>query len=95
MVRDDLHRHDIARHREGHACPVAVVTEEGVMTVKWRDDIQKWQAVINDKELFGKKRPAKSFEYEKDAKKWERGTIKEAEDGRRCELEARAIQPSG
>ena len=31
------------------------------MTVKFREDTGKWQAVLNNKELFGNKRPAKSF----------------------------------
>ena len=56
------------------------------MTVKWRKDTKKWQAVINDKELFGNYRPAQSFEGTKEGKraaqKWEQGQIASAKDGR-------------
>ena len=54
------------------------------MTVKFREDTGKWQAVLNNKELFGNKRPAKSFRVKKDAERWERDQIREAEQGRHC-----------
>jgi integrase len=52
------------------------------MTVIFRADTGKWQAVINDKELFGKKRPAKSFSTKKEAQAWERDEIERAKSGR-------------